>query len=160
MQAAQIAREQQQEQQREQQEKRYQSAMQKVREAFDLQQYTNAVTWADAALQIKPSDTNAMKLKTRAMSKIDDGEKNSKEGNALDEQLEVLMVNFNLRNHGTAHSQSARKAVVMGALGPDGATHYLKLVDELRVQLESKGMLDARREDNLKKLKEAIQNWE
>lgn len=138
----------------------YQAAMLKVRKAFDVQEYTNAVTWAEAALKIKPDDADALELRTRALSKVKGPDERVAR---LDEQLEVLLVTFNVKVK-DVRSEAARSAkrltIAPGNLSMEMADQYLKQIDDLQRQWRALGMLTLEnRQRKLDELRTAIKNW-
>jgi len=148
--------------QQEQQERSFQAAMRKVREAFDSRDYTNAVAWAEAALKVRPSDPDAMKLKDRASGKVATTKKISADSVAiLDEELEVMMVELHLLRPREAHAQKARETpVFMGLeMSPETKQIFRQRAEDLTRQYESRGLLDAKRKDSLQRLQKMIVNF-
>ena len=144
--------------QEEKQAQGYQAAMLKVRAAFDVQDYTNAVTWAEATLKIKPGDADATDLRARALSKVNSSEKLAAR---LDEQLEIMLVTFRVLNPKDARFPAARESKIMtGSLAPDGAAACLKQVEDINRQLQTPGLLTAERQKKLATLTRAIKNWD
>ena len=138
------------------QTEKYQTAMLKVRGAFDRRDFNNALSWIDVALKIRPADPGATELKRRSVLEIK-AKNGGEQFDRLDEQLEVLLVTFNIVDSKKARTQKAREAKILpSAIEKD---YYLKLVTELKKQFNAAGLLDEDRAKKLQQLERTIPNW-